>query len=151
MLTKKPTDFKSVLRYNQAIKGIDLSELLSPMPSKDLPKFPKRKKLYRTLSLARELRNLGKEYFYFHENAIALEFFHGGHYKKKTICIVANEHCYRVRVDLWTFEKSGGHFYYKEIDQPTGNHLLWELVCLEILDNSFLPKITKHHDRINEL
>jgi len=145
------TNLKSVQRYNAAIKGIDLADLLSPNSCSKLPKFPKRKKLFRTLSLARELRNLQKEFFYFHENAIAIEIFFGGAFKKRTVCIVANDSCYRVRVDTWTFDKSGGHFYYKEIEQPTGNHLLWELVSLEVLDASFLPKITKHHERINDL
>lgn len=151
MLTKQK-DFKSVLRYNKAIQNIDLAELLSPCKAtNEMPKFPRRKKLYRTLSLARELRALQKDYFYFHDNAIALEFLNGGKYQKKTVLIVSTEECYKVRVDIWGYSKGGGHFYYKEIEQPTGNRLLWELVSLEILDTTFLPKITKHHDRINDL
>jgi len=142
---------KDILKFNHAVKNMDLSEILTANPSKEIPKFPKMKKLFRTLSLARELRNLNKDYFYFNENAIALEFFFGPNYKKKTVCIVANERLYRVRVDLWLFDKSGGHFYYKEIEQPSGNRLLWELVCFEILDNTFLPRITKHHELINDL
>lgn len=149
----KPTELKSVLRYNRAIQSIELHELLSPCNSKDsdMPRFPKRKKLYRTLSLASELRALQKDYFYFHDNAIALEFLNGGNYQKKTVLIVSTEDCYKVRVDIWGYSKGGGHFYYKEIEQPTGNRLLWELVSLEILDTTYLPKITKHHDRINDL
>lgn len=137
MITAK--QIKTVSYYNKAIQNIDLADLLSSSNSEILPKFPKRKKLYRTLSLAKELRKLGKEYFYFHDNAIAMEFINGGTYKKKTICIIANDHCYRIRVDVWTFDKTGGHFFYKEIDSAHGHQLLWELVSQEILDKTFLP------------
>ena len=143
------TRLKEFLSYNKAVRNIDLDQLLSPHTLSKV-KFPKRSKTYRTLSLARELRALKKEFWYFNDNTIVLEFLYGKGFKKKVITILGNLHCYRVRVDVWTLT-GGGNFYYKEFDYPTGSSILFELVAIEVLDNSFLPAVSNFHQKINEI
>jgi hypothetical protein len=130
---------KELMKINQTVKDLDLEELLSPKRIA-IAKFPRRKKTYRTLSLAKVLRKLGKEYWYFNDNIIVMEFLYGKGFKKKVLMILGNEHCYRVRVDIWSLT-GGGNFYYKEYEYPTGSSILFELVCSEILDNSFVPDV----------
>lgn len=133
MLTK----IRQLMTYNKAVSNVDLEDLLTPNRLKKAPKFPDRKKTYRTLSLARELRKLGKDYWYFQDNIIALDFMYGRTYRKKVINICGSMECYKVRVDIWDLCGSG-RFFYKEFDYTTGACILFELVALEILDSSFI-------------
>jgi len=145
------TRLKELIKYNQAVKDIDLDHLLSP-DSLTKAQFPKRKKTYRTLSLAKELRHLKKEFWYFNDNTIVLEFLWGKGFRKKVITLNGSIDTYKVRVDVWTLtSSSGGNFFYKEFDHINGSNILWELVSLEVLDPSFLPEISDFHKTINEL
>lgn len=136
------TRLKEFLSYNKAVRNIDLDQLLSPH-TLTKKQFPKRSKTYRTLSLARELRALHKDFWYFNDNTIVLEFLYGKGFKKKVVTILGNLHCYRVRVDVWTLT-GGGNFYYKEFDYPTGASILFELVAIEVLDQTFLTHPSKY-------
>jgi len=134
-----------------------LSEIEKEQPSlktfqvnaRVLVKLSKKKKLNRILSIAQSLRELGKSFWWFHANAIVIEL-QKANYKKCVVLIVATPSHYRVRVESRTFA-DGGSFFEKEIDQNNGNRLLWDLVTLEILDTSYLPKVTSLHQRINDL
>ena len=128
---------KNFRDYNRAVVNLDLESLLNPDTLKKLPLFPKRKKTYRTLSLAKELRSLNKTYWFFNDNSIVLESHYKGVYRKKTVLIIGSETCYKIRVDVWLLA-GGGNFYYKEFEYVTGASLLFELVSLEILDQTFI-------------
>jgi len=143
------TRLKELINYNKAVKNISLDDLLSPGRISHVI-FPKRQKTYRTLSLARELRLLEKEFWYFNDNTIVLEFLYGKGYKKKVVTLLGAFNCYRVRVDVWTLT-GGGNFYYQEFDYPTGSSMLFELVSIEVLPDSFLPSVSDFHTKINEL
>lgn len=134
MLSRTIKNFRD---YNKAVVNLDLESLLNPDTLKKLPMFPKKKKTYRTLSLAKELRQLGKTYWYFNDNSIVLESIYKGNYRKKTVLIIGSESCYKVRVDVW-YLAGVGNFYYKEFDYVTGASILFELVCNEILDQTFI-------------
>ena len=131
---------RQFINYNRAVQNVDLEALLTPNRLTHAPKFPKKRKTYRTLSLARELRSLKKEYWYFQENSIVVDFMYGKNYKKKVITMCGTESCYRVRIDVWALA-GGGNFYYKEFDYQTGASLLFELVALEVLDQTFIHSI----------
>jgi len=102
--------------------------------------YPKRK-LYRTLSLARELRAIGKPFEFFTKNTIAfdLERRENNEYKRR-IYIVGSLTCYKVRIDIWKCLESGD-FTYTEYPEVTGHQLLNKLVALGVLPYDFVPDL----------
>lgn len=101
-------------------------------------KLPK-KRLYRTNSIANELRKLGKPFQWFTKNSISIDipkqFKNEQH---RTMFITGSVSCYKVRIDVWYYTNSGD-FQYIELPCNSGRSLLFELVHITALDSSYLP------------
>ena len=97
------------------------------------------RRLHRTTTLVKELKEQNKKYHWSGFNTIYLDF------KRDTysirIYIQGDLYCYRVRFEYWNDFRND--FTVREFEHTNGNQLLWELVCIEWLDRSFLPT-TKH-------
>jgi hypothetical protein len=105
-------------------------------------KLPK-KRLYRTNSIANELRKLGKPFEWFTKNSISLEIpkrFRNE--QKRTLFITGSLNCYKIRIDVWYYTNQGD-FQYIELPCSTGHSLLFELVKITALDPSYLPAPVK--------
>lgn len=103
-------------------------------------KLPKQR-LYRTNSIARELRNLGKPFQWFTKNSITLELpLANNTERKRTLFITGSLTCYKIRIDVWSYV-SGGDFTYREYSETTGRSLLYRLVAEGTLNDSYLPSI----------
>jgi hypothetical protein len=109
-------------------------------------KLPK-KKLYRTLSIARELRDQGKAFDWFTKNSISIHVpTESPSQLRKVVFITGSLTCYKVRVDLWQFVNNGDFFYF-EIIAGNGKQLLYRLVEMDVLDHNYLPKpVTSYYE-----
>ena len=109
-----------------------------------------KKRLYRTNSIAHELRNLGKRFDWFTKNSISIPLEPKNNLeRKRTIFITGSLTCYKVRVDIWHYV-TGGDFNYYEFIENNGRSLLYRLVALGILDNSYLPSIPPYQQALIE-
>jgi len=107
-------------------------------------KLPK-KRLYRTNSIANELRNIGKPFEWFTKNSIVIHpQTESPSQLRKTVFITGSLTCFKVRVDLWKFVNNGDFFYF-EIIAPNGRALLYRLVDMDILDHNYLPKAVQSY------
>ena len=112
-------------------------------------KVPK-KRLYRTNSIALELRNLGKRFDWFTKNSISIPLeLKSNTERKRSLFITGSLTCYKVRVDVWNYV-TGGDFNYYEFIENNGRSLLYRLVALDILDNSYLPSIPPYQQALIE-
>jgi hypothetical protein len=100
----------------------------------------KGRRLNRTTSIVKELKAQNRKYFWTGFNTVYMESDNIAGFHKK-IYIQGDVDCYRVRLQWWRGKDSD--FCVREIEANNGNQLLWELVCIEWLDRSFLPT-TKH-------
>ena len=112
-------------------------------------KQPK-KRLYRTNSIAHELRNVGKRFDWFTKNSISIPLEpKTNNERKRTLFITGSLTCYKVRVDVWNYV-TGGDFNYYEFVENNGRSLLYRLVALGILDSSYLPGISPYQQALIE-
>lgn len=95
-----------------------------------------KKRLHRTRSILKELKAQGRKYFWSGFNTIYLEFDPSPNVHLK-IYIQGDIDCYRVRYDIHVGKQH--EFTVHEIEANNGNQLLWELVCMQWLDRSWLP------------
>lgn len=95
-----------------------------------------KKRLHRTASIVKELKAQNRKYFWSGINTIYLQFSPSENVNLK-IYINADLYCYRVRYDIHVGKNH--EFAIQEIEANNGNQLLWELVCMQWLDKSFLP------------
>lgn len=106
------------------------------------PRKNKDSKTYRTLSLARYLRDQGLPFDWSYNNTIALKDVDSGEWPpawKMNIYITGTLTCYRVRVDYWK-AVSGGDFFIREYSQTSGVFLIVELIKDKILPAAYMPK-----------
>jgi hypothetical protein len=94
------------------------------------------RRLHRTASIVKELKAQGRKYYWSGFNTVYLIIKPRPHIELK-IYIQGDVYCYRCRYDLKIRDKS--RFHVTEFDSNNGNQLLWELVCAEWLDSSYLP------------
>lgn len=110
-----------------------------------------RKRLYRTLSIAKELRNQGKAFEWFTKNSIVIHVpTENPSQLKKTVFITGSLTCYKVRVDLWQWVNKGDFFYF-EVIENNGRSLLFRLVEMDILYVDYLPSVSNYHSKLNDL
>jgi hypothetical protein len=97
------------------------------------------RRLHRTTTLVKQLKDQNKKYHWSGFNTIYLDFKRNGYQVR--IYIQGDLYCYRCRYE-WSLNNHSD-FTVHEFEHSNGNQLLWELVCIEWLDRSFLPT-TKH-------
>jgi hypothetical protein len=110
-----------------------------------------KQRLYRTLSIAKELRNQGKLFEWFSKNSIVIHVpTECPSQLKKTVYIAGSLTCYKVRVDLWKLVNNGD-FYQFDIIENSGRSLLFRLVEMDIIPIDYLPQVSNYHSKLNEL
>lgn len=101
-------------------------------------KLPKAR-LYRTNSIAKELRSQGIAFEWFNKNCIVVYLpTKDNSERQRTLTISGALTCYKIRVDVWSFV-TGGTFTYYELILPTGQALIFKLVSMGIAPIDWLP------------
>ena len=115
---------------------------LSTISNKVRLKLPKAR-LYRTNSIAKELRNEGVAFEWFNKNCIVVTLpTKDNSERQRTLTVSGCLTCYKVRVDVWSY-MSGGSFTYYELILPTGRALLFRLVAMGLAPIDWLPSPVK--------
>lgn len=105
-------------------------------------KLPKAR-LYRTNSIAKELRNQGIRFEWFTKNSIMVSLpLKNNSESRRALYITGSVTLYKVRVDVWSHTR-GGSFTYHEIKANDGATLIWKLVQSGLAPIDWLPQPPK--------